>query len=386
MMRPVRLVLCILLVFAVSSGSGRQEADIEDFENRLARVRKQIDDLKTRLREEEKREASLLSSLQKLRLGQRLIRNEMAEVDLQLKQTNRELAVLKDSADQMRTRLEEQRRAVQRTLVTLYKFGRIDFLQFALRSEDLESLIVENKRLGILARYQDELVSGFQKTLTEIRETEARLEEKRRDLSKLRDLAAAKKRELEAEERKTQDLIRRIQRDRATHLQVLQELEENARQLQIMMKKIADQEWTLPSPFVPFFERKGRLSWPVEGKVITRFGPEKHPRFRTTTMNNGIEIAPASEKAVVLALHAGKIVYADAFEGYGKLLIIDHGMAYFSLYGHCSEFLAAKGDIVREGQPIAVVGDSGSLKGECLYLEIRHRAKALDPLQWLNRR
>lgn len=385
-MRTACLVVAVLLVLAVSSGSARQAADLEDFESRLAQIRQQIDSLKTRLREEEKREASLLSSLQKLRLGRRLIRNEMAEVDIQLKRTNSELAAMKVSADRMRTRLDEQRRAVQRTLITLHKFGRVDFLQFALRSENLESLIVENKRLGILARYQDDLVSGYQKTLAEIRETETRLEAKRQELSQLRDLSAAKKRELEAEERKTRDLIRLIQRDRATHQQALQELEENARQLQIMMKKIADQEWTLPSPFIPFFEQKGRLPWPVEGKIITRFGPEKHPRFKTTTMNNGIEIAPVSEKAVVAAVHAGKIVYADAFEGYGKLLIIDHGMTYFSLYGHCSEFLAAKGDIVREGQPIAVVGDSGSLKGECLYLEIRHRTKALDPLQWLKRR
>lgn len=385
-MRIFRCVFVVMIVAGVLSGWSRPADDLEDFERRLAQIRSRIDDLKTRLREEEKRETTLLSSLERLRLSQRLLRNEMAEADIQLKRTNSELADLKAAAEEMRLRLESERRSVKRTLVTLYKFGRIDFLQFILRSEDLESLIVENKRLGILARTQDDLISGFQKTLAEFKETEALLEAKRQELSDLQALSAAKKRDLESEVQKTRDLLRRIQRDRKTHLQAIQELEENARQLQVMMKRIADQEWVLPSPFVPFFEQKGRLAWPVEGKVISRFGPEKHPRFNTTTMNNGIEIAPVSDKSVVRAVHAGKIVFADVFQGYGRLLIIDHGMSYYSLYGHCSEFLAAKGEVVREGQPIAVVGESGSFKGEGLYLEIRHQAKALDPLQWLERR
>jgi septal ring factor EnvC (AmiA/AmiB activator) len=103
-------------------------------------------------------------------------------------------------------------------------------------------------------------------------------------------------------------------------------------------------------------------------------------------MNNGIEIAPPKDNIVVSAIHPGKVVYADYFQGYGNLLIIDHGMNYYSLYGHCDEFMVRKGDFVREEQPIAVAGDLGSLKGVSLYLEIRYKARPLDPLQWLKRR
>ena len=103
----------------------------------------------------------------------------------------------------------------------------------------------------------------------------------------------------------------------------------------------------------------------------------------TIVMNKGLEIAPRRDETRILAVHAGKVVYADYFAGYGNLLIVDHGLSYFSLYGHCSEFLVAVGDMVAAGQPIALVGDSGSLNGECLYFEIRQKAKALDPLAWL---
>jgi len=103
-------------------------------------------------------------------------------------------------------------------------------------------------------------------------------------------------------------------------------------------------------------------------------------------LNNGIEIAPQKNASIIQAIHAGKVVYADYFEGYGNLLIVDHGMTYYSLYGHCSEFMVSPGDIIKAEQPIALVGDSGSLKGRCLYFEIRFKTKALDPLKWLNRR
>ena len=152
------------------------------------------------------------------------------------------------------------------------------------------------------------------------------------------------------------------------------------------MDKLASQEIVLPFKFVPFYEKKGKLPWPIVGKVITRFGLEKHPQFNTVVMNNGIEIAPQKDESVIRAIHSGKVVYADYFQGYGNLLIIDHGMNYYSLYGHCADFLVTRGDFVRVDQPIAGVGDTGSLNGVCLYLEIRHQTKPLDPLQGLKRR
>ncbi len=198
--------------------------------------------------------------------------------------------------------------------------------------------------------------------------------------------AKIKRQELDTEARKSAALVQEIRKNRATYQQTLKELSESAEELQKLLNKIISQEWVLPAAWVPLYERKGKLPWPLEGRVITAFGFEKHPDFDTVVMNKGVEISPGQDKSLILSIHAGKVVYADYFQGYGNLLIIDHGMTYYTLYGHCSEFLAAVGDMVRAGQPVAVVGDTGSLKGECLYFELRYKTKALDPLQWLKRR
>ncbi|HDT13344.1 MAG TPA: hypothetical protein ENO03_03200 [Candidatus Aminicenantes bacterium] len=198
--------------------------------------------------------------------------------------------------------------------------------------------------------------------------------------------ADLKRRELETEARKNATLVQEIRRNRTTYQRTLKELAESAEELRKLLDRIISQEWVLPPGWVPLNELKGRLAWPLEGRVITAFGFERHPDFKTVVENKGIEISPGRDKSLILAIHPGKVVYADYFQGYGNLLIVDHGMTYYTLYGHCSEFLAGVGDIVRAGQPVGLVGDTGSLKGECLYFEVRYRTKALDPLQWLKRR
>jgi septal ring factor EnvC (AmiA/AmiB activator) len=370
-----------------SSASGpSQDENIADFEQRLTRIRAEIKDLKTRLDTEARKETTILSSLARINLNKRLVEKELAAQNVELERGRTELAAIQRDIVAIRADIGRERQTIERTLVTLYKYGRVDFFQFMLQARDIEAYASESKHLAILARNQDAIVSGYLASLEDLRIAETSLESKQRDLAAMARAANLKRQELETEARKGADLVREIRRNRETYQKTLAELSESAQELQKLMDKIIAQEWVLPAAFVPLYERRGKLPWPLEGRVITAYGFERHPDFKTVVMNKGVEIAPAAGKSLILAIHTGKVVYADYFQGYGNLLIIDHGMTYYTLYGHCAEFLAAVGDMVRAGQPVAVVGDSGSLKGECLYFELRYKTKALDPLQWLKRR
>jgi len=359
---------------------------VSDFEQRLNRINAQIKDLKARVEAESRKETSVLSSLARINLSKSLVQKELAAQNIELERARIDLAAIQADIRVIRSRIDRQRESIERTLVTLYKFGRVDFFQFLLQARDIATYASESKRLSLLARRQEEAVSEFLLSLEEQRTAEAALESKQRDLAEMVRAANLKKQELESEARKNAALVQEIRKNRETFKRTLAELSESSEQLQAMMNKIITQGWVLPTAFVPLYENKGKLPWPLEGKVITAFGFERHPDFQTMVMNKGVEISPAKDKSLILAVQTGKVVYADYFQGYGNLLIVDHGMTYYSLYGHCAEFLVAVGDMVRTGQPVAMVGDSGSLKGECLYFEIRYKTKALDPLQWLKRR
>jgi len=139
------------------------------------------------------------------------------------------------------------------------------------------------------------------------------------------------------------------------------------------------------APAVGFGTFRGRLPWPTEGRVVSAFGAQVHPRFGTRTFRNGVDIDPGEERDVS-AVFAGHVVYTGWFKGYGNLIILDHDNEYYTLYAHVADILVKEGDDVKQGQRIGTVGDTGSLEGTRLYFEVRFEGKPQNPEQWLRKR
>lgn len=372
----------VLIPSAFLSGQGY----VSDFEKRIAQVEQEISAIRAKLDDESRREASVLSTLARLDLNISLLQKELEADIIQVDKAGRELNDQQKTIDDLGERLDVEREQVERVLVAMHKFGKPDFAAFVLRAGDFNALAAETKRLSFLAKYEDARIAEFNRDLNDLQQARQVLEQNKRDLAERIRQTEAKRRELKEETKKNAEMVQAIRQNKTTYAGTLNELKESQAQLQVLMKKITSSEWVLNSPFVPFPDKRGRLPWPIAGRVISGFGLEVNPRFLTKTVNKGIAIAPAKPAAPVLAVHAGKIVFADYFNGYGNLLIIDHGLSYYSLYGHCSRFLVKAGDMVEAGQKIAVTGDTGSIQGECLYFEIRCKSQAEDPLKWLRRK
>lgn len=370
------------LVFLLSAGLSTPQDQITSYEERLKKISVQIDDLRKKIRYEEKRESTILSRLQRIGLQKDLTRKEISLNTVRLQKANQELRAISDSIPPLEAKLEEEKEAVAKTLVTLYKYGHLGNAELLLHVEDLGSLITDSKHLSLLAREQNQIVSGYLATLGQLEEARAAQEAKSQEIARLLQTAQQKQQELRAQEKQNRILIDEIAQNKQTFTQAIAEQQDRARELQDLISKLASREISLPIPIIPLYEKKGALSWPIQGRVVTMFGLQRHPLFKTVTVNNGIEIAPR-DAIVVKSVHPGMVVYCDYFTGYGNLLIIDHGLTYYSLYGHCSEFYVEKGNTVPAEHPIAKVGDIGSLKGDTLYFEIRYKRKPLNPLQWL---
>ncbi len=120
--------------------------------------------------------------------------------------------------------------------------------------------------------------------------------------------------------------------------------------------------------------------WPVKGKIVTRFGPQKGGR-----RNDGINIL-APRGAAVRAAENGVVAYAgNELAGYGNLLLIRHAGGWTTAYAHNDTLLVRRGDIVRRGQVIARVGSTGGVSRPQAHFEIRRGAEAVDPLKLLSR-
>jgi murein DD-endopeptidase MepM/ murein hydrolase activator NlpD len=117
-----------------------------------------------------------------------------------------------------------------------------------------------------------------------------------------------------------------------------------------------------------------RRGWPVSGKLIGGFGVTANGQHR-----NGINIA-ARKGAPVVASEDGIVVYAsDGIDGYGRMVLVRHDEGYITTYAHNASLLVEVGDVVRRGQVIARVGDTGDVSTSQLHFELRRGTKPINP-------
>jgi len=131
----------------------------------------------------------------------------------------------------------------------------------------------------------------------------------------------------------------------------------------------------------PFVRLKGKLAWPVTGRLAGEFG---QPREGGTVKWTGVLIE-ASQGAPVRAIYRGRVAFADWLPGLGLLLVLDHGDGYMSLYAHNQALLKEPGDWVSPGETIAQVGDTGGQARAALYFEIRAKGEPVNPHDWIKK-
>jgi septal ring factor EnvC (AmiA/AmiB activator) len=175
-------------------------------------------------------------------------------------------------------------------------------------------------------------------------------------------------------------LVKDIDERRDLNAQLAGELQDAQRRLQATVAQMAAGQ-DVPAATLPIRPFRGALLWPTEGVVSVRFGAGG--RDTPASSRNGIELS-LPEGQTVSAVHEGTVAFADAFSGYGNLVIVDHGERAFSLYGHLSEISVQKGARVEAAAPVGLAGRNPS-GNPSLYFELRVDGQPVDPLQWLKR-
>lgn len=126
----------------------------------------------------------------------------------------------------------------------------------------------------------------------------------------------------------------------------------------------------------PIAYNKAFLIMPVKGWISSPFG------IRQGVMHKGIDIAANTGEHIACALD-GEVIFSGWQNGYGKVMIIDHGSEIKTLYAHCSKLYKRKGDLVKKGEYIAEVGSTGNSTGPHLHFELRYSDSPKNPLDFI---
>lgn len=162
------------------------------------------------------------------------------------------------------------------------------------------------------------------------------------------------------------------------------EIEKLDAELQTLVRGLAEKA-PPPSerPRLYIAETKGGLSVPLRGADLAEgFGLRIHNGVRSTW--RGIELIPLRDapRVEVRAIYWGYVAWAGWIRGLGRVVILDHTLGFYSIYGHLAAVTAPLGQKVRTGEPIGLLGDTESFFGRRLYLELRHDGIAVDPMPW----
>ena len=167
-------------------------------------------------------------------------------------------------------------------------------------------------------------------------------------------------------------------KNRAKELERLKDQQDGLEKLVRELRRALERIDKFPTDSKDAFAKlKGKLSWPVAGKLVASFGQVRAGGVKW----DGVLLS-GSQGTAVRAVYHGRVVYADWLSGLGLLTIIDHGDGYLSLYGHNERLFKEVGERVTAGDTIATVGDSGGRSSPALYFEIRKAGKPIDPRPW----
>jgi septal ring factor EnvC (AmiA/AmiB activator) len=350
------------------------EKDIRQKKKDLKEIKKELSVTKEKEKEILGKESSVLESLNLTEAELHKKARELKKMEAQLAQTRERLSQIKKQVAMLNKGMQRTKEEFFLRLTALYKMGRVAPENLLLTSQSYLDLLRIDKYLRVIIDYDAHLVDTYryQVALKERYQEELIQEQSQWERNIFE--VEKKKGEIKKVRETKRTLLKAIQNQKALYHKLIGELEERTKQLQAFIDKLEREKSLLAYGTPKYDSLKGKLIPPVQGKVISFFREKGQ---------NGIEIK-APMGAEIRAVLSGKILYADWFKGFGNIVIIDHGDHTFTVSGYCSELLKRAGETVSQGEAIALVGSAGSLKGPCLYFEIRHHGKPQDPMHWIS--
>ncbi len=408
----------LLLPLSVSAADTPATTKTAENKNQLKTLQQDIAEKEKSVQQQKQQRSSLLNQLKQQE-------NTIAQASRSLRETqgtlttlDKEISSLTASIAKLQSQQSQQQNILSKQLDAAFKQGQHSGLQLILSGE-------ESQRSERILAYFSYLNDARQQSIEELKQTrtdlsaekktleqkqnqqKSLLDEQKNQQQKLEQVRTARKKtltsleaslekdqqglaELKLNESRLRDQIAKAEREAKARAE--REAKEAARvREQVKAKeqqakktgssyKPSESERSLMARTGGLGRPDGQAVWPVRGNVSHRFGESLQGELRWKGM-----VISAPEGSEVKAIADGRVLLADWLQGYGLVVVIEHGKGDMSLYGYNQSALVNVGAQVKAGQPIALVGTSGGQGEPSLYFEIRRQGQAVNPQPWLGR-
>ncbi len=366
------------------------DEQIELSKNRLTQIREE----QRRLRDEM---ASLSAQIHDARSELDNLNRQTQNQESLLRELDHQLAirdqqVAATTGDLLRTQdqLVEKQVLFARRARDLYKRGPLSNIHILLTAQSFSDLLNRYQYLYLVALHDRLIVRQIEELKGLLEGQNSKL---RQELQGLRDVRAEKVREIQLlydVERQRGQRLADVRGLQATAQRRLQQLSRDETELTNLVQRLEREREAAealaasgPTRGTLTASERGALNWPVDGRIIYRFGQQRNADG-AVIIRGGIGIA-APENTPVKAVQTGTVVVAEPLMSYGPSVIVSHGGGYYSLYLYLSSAAVAEGDAVSEGQVVGYVGGAATPEGAHIEFQIRRNQETIDPLTWLRR-
>jgi septal ring factor EnvC (AmiA/AmiB activator) len=352
------------------------------------KIQEEITVHKEKLQKAKKKESSVLTEIENMNKQLRTVESDLKKYKSKLMNTEAHIAKVESEISQNKSNIEKHRDWLKRKLRAIHKYGyNSDIVLLFMSADDVSQLMRRGKYLQYIAAYEHSMLNTYKGTIESLTEKEKELVALKKELLKNKEKVKAEEETLAGKKKNRESILASIKKEEVSHSKMLRELQEASKKILDIIRESEKADKGKEDTFSAkdFSGLKGKLPWPLNGRVAIPYGSQKDPQFNTPIFRSGTYIQ-SNNDTLAKAVHNGKVVFAEWFKGYGQLVIVNHGDGYHTLYGSLSEIFTKVGDIIKGKQAVGRVGNSGIMNSPGLYFELRFKGKPLDPVQWLKRR
>ena len=407
----VKLLTYLILPFFVLIKSFPQTADLQQKESELSSIKNEINDLENQLAAKSAAQKKTFESVEILSKQNYLLNKVLAELRLEINKKDTKIKSVEKKIIQTEEDIKVLQDNYARYINAIYRKGQYNELESLLDAESVQQALMRTYYLQAFAKQREKDLDKLQSKKTELDDAKRILKLEKANKINLVNQRDIEKKTLSKKLNEKKSTLKSIEKNNKELKKVILAKKESQKKIEQLITKLIEQsikenekkyasinetestsekikdenvefDYDLnTNSFASFAELKGKMIWPLhKGKIIRKFGENKHKSLNTVTLNYGVDIRADKDKNV-RSVGEGVVAAIDWLPGYGNVIIVSHKNNYRTVYGHVSEIFVSEGDKIKSGTVIALV-DEG-IDGFVLHFEIWKGRDKQNPENWL---
>ncbi len=346
-----------------------------DEQDDLKRINEERDALNKQYTDAKSRSNALAGQIKSLEKEIYSSEVEINDLEIEINETKEEIAQALISLEEKKVEVGEQNKNLNERLRAMYKNGEIGMLSVLLGSANMSEMMTNMDTIERIYAYDATVLSSLRVQYDKIDAEKNRLVELKAELEAQEAYLAEKKVALAGQKSTVADKKKVVDADAQILSQQIDDLNKEADALVAQILKLQGTDAYIG----------GSMCWPSQAstRITSPFGYRMHPILKVNKLHTGIDIGAAGGTNI-LAANSGIVISAGWNNGYGYMVMVDHGGGIVTLYAHSSKLLVSKGDVVTRGQTIALVGTTGMSTGNHLHFEVRVNGEYKDPMNYVS--